>query len=290
MSYSNFIPAVWEAGINRDLERKCVFAEECYRKYEGEVKRQGESVTITGIGKPTIYDLKTSDKNNEINGAETVESASIVMPINQIAYFNYEVGDIDSAQATDGILQSLHQETSEALANKVDKYIANLALGKDVNVVGTAKCVTGTAGTNEKNVLDILDSLQESLWLNDVSDSTEIVVTVDPKFFTRFRKEYSALDTNNSKLLKEGNVYFYNNMQIKVTNNCAKGSATIGSSSETVSYIMARTKRAIAYVNPLTHSEAYRPEKKFSDAVKGFILYDAKIVRPKELFVYKCSY
>lgn len=290
MSYSNFIPAVWEAGINRDLERKCVFAEDCYRKYEGEVKRQGESVTITGIGKPTIYDLKTSDKNNEINGAETVESASIVMPINQIAYFNYEVGDIDSAQATDGILQSLHQETSEALANKVDKYIANLALGKDVNVVGTAKCVTGTAGTNEKNVLDILDSLQESLWLNDVSDSTEIVVTVDPKFFTRFRKEYSALDTNNSKLLKEGNVYFYNNMQIKVTNNCAKGSATIGSTSETVSYIMARTKRAIAYVNPLTHSEAYRPEKKFSDAVKGFILYDAKIVRPKELFVYKCAY
>lgn len=82
----------------------------------------------------------------------------------------------------------------------------------------------------------------------------------------------------------------YNNMQIKVTNNCAKGSATIGSTSETVSYIMARTKRAIAYVNPLTHSEAYRPEKKFSDAVKGFILYDAKIVRPKELFVYKCAY
>lgn len=290
MSYSNFIPAVWEAGINRDLERKCVFAEDCYRKYEGEVKRQGESVTITGIGKPTIYDLKNADKNNEINGAETVESASIVMPVNQIAYFNYEVCDIDSAQATDGILQSLHQETSEALANKVDKYIGSLALGKDVNVIGTAKCVTGTAGANEKNVLDILDSLQESLWLNDVSDSTEIVVTVDPKFFTRFRKEYSALDTNNSKLLKEGNVYYYNNMQIKVTNNCAKGTATIGSSSETVSYIMARTKRAIAYVNPLTHSEAYRPEKKFSDAVKGFILYDAKIVRPKELFVYKCSY
>lgn len=290
MSYSNFIPAVWEAGINRDLERKCVFAEDCYRKYEGDVKRQGESVTITGIGKPTIYDLKSSDKNNEINGAETVESSSIVMPINQIAYFNYEVGDIDSAQATDGILEALHQETTEALANKVDKYIADLALGSGVNILGTAKCVTGTAGTNEKNVLDILDALQESLWLNDVSDTTEIIVTVDPKFFTRFRKEYSVLDTDNSKLLKEGRVYYYNNMQIKVTNNCAKSNATVGGTSQKVSYITARTKRAIAYVNPLTHSEAYRPEKKFSDAVKGFILYDAKIVRPKELFVYRCSY
>lgn len=290
MSYSNFIPSVWEAGINRDLERKCVFAEDCYRKYEGAVKRQGEAVTITGIGKPTIYDLKSSDRNNEINGAETVESSSIVMPIDQIAYFNYEVGDVDEAQSVNGVLEALHQETTEALANKVDKYIANLALGKDINVIGTSKCVSGVAGENEKNVLDILDELQENLMLNDVSDSTEIVVTVDPKFFTRFRKEYAALDTNNSKQLKDGNVYWYNNMQIKVTNNLAKSTATIGGKSQSVSYVMARTKRAIAYVNPLTHTEAYRPEKKFSDAVKGFILYDAKVVRPKELFVYRCSY
>ncbi len=290
MSYSNFIPAVWEAGINRDLERKCVFVEDCYRKYEGTIKRQGESVTITGIGKPTIYDLKSNQKNNEINSAEMVESSSIVMPINQIAYFNYEVGDIDEAQSANGILEALHQETTEALANRVDRYIANLAMGNNVNVLGTAKCVNGVAGTNEKNVLDILDALQESLWMNDVADSTEIVVTVDPKFFTRLRKEYTLNDTNNSKLLMDGKVYYYNNMQIKVTNNVARANENIFGGEKSVSYIMARTKRAICYVNPLTHSEAYRPEKKFSDAVKGFILYDAKVVRPKELFVYKCTY
>lgn len=187
-------------------------------------------------------------------------------------------------------MEALHQETSEGLANKVDKYIANLALSKDANVLGTSKCVTGTAGTNEKNVLDILDELQENLLLNDVADSTEIVVTVDPKFFTRFRKEYRISDTDNSKLMKEGRVSYYNGMQIKVSNNVPKTTATVGSSSESVSLIMARTKRAIAFVKPLTHSEAYRPEKKFSDAVKGFILYDAMIVRPKELFVYRCSY
>lgn len=290
MSYSNFIPGVWEAGINRDLERKCVYVEDCYRNYEGEVKRQGESVTITGIGKPTIYDLSKSERNGEINGAETVETTSIVMPINQVAYFNYEVGNIDEAQAKEGLMEALHQETTEGLANKVDKYIANLAMSSDAKILGTSKCVTGTAGTNEKNVLDILDELQENLLLNDVADSTDIVVTVDPKFFTRFRKEYRISDTDNSKLMKEGRVSYYNGMQIKVSNNVPKTTATVGSNSATVSLIMARTKRAIAFVKPLTHSEAYRPEKKFSDAVKGFILYDAMIVRPKELFVYRCSY
>lgn len=57
------------------------------------------------------------------------------------------------------------------------------------------------------------------------------------------------------------------------------------------SLIMVRTQRAVAFVKPMTHTEAYRPEKGFADAVKGFILFDGKIVRPKEMFVMnvKCS-
>ena len=291
MSYANFIPAVWEAGINRDLERKCVFVEDCHRKYEGSVSRMGESVTITGIGRPTIRTLSRSDQYGSIESPETVESTAIVMPINQIAYYNYEIGDIDKAQAMDGVVDALQEETTEGLANHVDKYVASLALDDDATVLGTVKGVAGTAANaGEKNVLDILDEMQEALLANDVSDSTEIVVTVDPKFFTRFRKEYRTADTDNSQILKSGKVYYYNGMKIKVSNNVAKHSLTVNGTTSEYATIMARTKRAIAFVKPLTHTEAYRPEKKFVDAVKGFILFDAKIVRPKELFVYKVAY
>ena len=125
---------------------------------------------------------------------------------------------------------------------------------------------------------------------NDVADSAEIVVTVDPKFFTRFRKEYRNADTDNSQILKKGRVYYYNGMKIKVSNNVARHEVSLGGATVMASTVMARTKRAIAFVKPLTHTEAYRPEKKFVDAVKGFVLYDAKIVRPKELFVYNVAY
>ena len=39
----------------------------------------------------------------------------------------------------------------------------------------------------------------------------------------------------------------------------------------------------------VTHTEAYRPEKGFCDAVKGYVLYQARIVRPKELVVLSCK-
>lgn len=281
MSYKNFIPNVWDVGINRDLERKCVFVEDCYRKYEGDVKRQGESVTITGIGRPTIHSLGRESADGEINAAEKVESSAIQMPINQISYFNYEVGDVDKAQAIDGVVEALQEETTEALANVVDKYIASV-IGDEASSSDVIKPVNGTASSGEKNVLDILDGMQEKLMENDVSDATEIVVTLDPKTFTKFRREYTGNDTDNSKILKNGRVYYYNGMKIKVSNNCAK-KASFGGHNCTI--ISARTKRAVAFVKPLTHTEAYRPEKKFTDAVKGFILYDAKVVRPKELVV-----
>ena len=83
-------------------------------------------------------------------------------------------------------------------------------------------------------------------------------------------------------MIKNGYVGRYNNLYIKVSNNTHKNA-------ENGSDIMIRTQRAVAFANPLTHVEPYRPEKRFADAVKGFVLYGTKIVRPKELIVLNCK-
>ena len=44
-----------------------------------------------------------------------------------------------------------------------------------------------------------------------------------------------------------------------------------------------RTKRAIAFAEQISDIYAYRPEKRFSDAVKGLHLYGVGIVYPDEL-------
>lgn len=285
MSYANFIPTMWNEAIDRELERLCVFVEDCNRKYEGQVKDKGESVKILGVGKPTIKSIAKSARNNDIDSAEEIEDTSIIMQINQIRYFNYKIGDIDKAQAVDGLMSALQEETTEGLANEVDTYIAGMAKDSNVKqVYGSAKkVVTGTASSGEVNVLQALRDARKMLTKNDVKANTKVVATVDADFEDLFVAEYENKNTNNSENLKNGAIGMYHKMLIKSSNNVAvDGNGN--------SLIMVRTQRAIAFAKPLTHTEAYRPEKGFADAVKGFILFDAKVVRPKEVVVLNVKY
>lgn len=289
MAYTNFIETVWNEGIDRELERLCVFVEDCNRQYEGKVKEKGESVKILGVGKPTIKSLAKANKNNDIDAPEEIEDTSVIMYINQIRYFNYMVGDIDKAQAVNGVMDALKTETSEGLANEVDTYIAGFAVDSSVKKLYNTpvKVVPKeTAAAGEAYVLDIIDEAVETLQENDVKSTTKVVVTISPKFYRRFKKAYRTEDTDNSKILKNGKVTEYGNVIVKLSNNVCKTT----SGGETIENIMIRTQRAIAFSKPLTHTEAYRPEKKFADAVKGYILFDAKVVRPKEIININVKY
>ena len=272
MAYTNFIPSVWAESINRELERACVFVDDCNRQYEGLVASKGDSVHILGVGKPTIKSLDRQNASGEIDSAEEIEDTSVILNINQIRYFNYMVGDIDKAQAVGGLMDTLSAETSEGLACEMDKYISNMATDASVPKLNS----TATVVTKD-NVLDILDEAIMKLQENDVSMASGITVTVSPRFYKLFKQAYVSKDTDNSDFLKNGKVAMYGNVAVKLSNNVTK------TEDGAVDNIMIRTKRAIAFVNPLTHTEAYRPEKTFADAVKGYVLFDGKVVRPKEI-------
>lgn len=279
MAYTNFIPSVWEETINRELERVCVFAEDCNRQYEGLVSKKGDSVHILGVGKPTIKSLERASASGEIDSAEELEDTSVILNINQIRYFNYKVGDIDKAQAVGGLMDALSAETSEGLANEMDKFIANLAIDPSVPKL----CDTATLVTKD-NILSLLDDAIQKLQENDVNMASGVTITVSPRFYKLFKQAYTSKDTDNSESLKNGKVAMYGNVTVKLSNNVAK------TESGAEDNIMIRTKRAIAFVNPLTHTEAYRPEKSFADAVKGFALFDGKVVRPAEIININVKY
>lgn len=289
MSYANFIPSVWNEGINRELERLCVFVEDCNTKYEGQVKKKGESVTILGVGKPTIKRIAKADRNKDIDKAEEIEDTSVIMYINQIAYFNYMIGDIDKAQSVGGVMDALSEETSEGLANEVDKFVADFAKDSSIaklykNPVKITAKDKDTPTAGEVYVLDVLDAAIQKLYENDVKESTKLVVTVSPRFYTILKKAYRLEDTDNSKLLKNGKVGMYGKVVVKMSNNVCK------TDDGATDNIMIRTQRAIAFAKPLTHTEAYRPESKFADAIKGYILFDGKVVRPKEIININVKY
>ena len=279
MAYTKFIPEVWAESINRELEKAQVFIEDCNRQYEGNVSKAGDTVHILGIGKPTIKTLDRANASGEIDGPEEVEDNSLPLTINHISYFNYMVGDIDKKQAVGGLMDALSQESAYGLADEMDKFVANMATGAEVpKLADDAQLVT------KDNVLEILDDAIMKLQENNVNIASGVTVTVSPRFYKLFKQAYIGKDTDNSEKLKNGRVAMYGSVAVKLSNNVAK------TESGAVDNIMIRTKKAIAFVNPLTHTEAYRPEKGFADAVKGYVLFDGKVVRPKEIININVKY
>ena len=292
MAYDNFIPEIWMEKIERDLEKDCVYAEDTNRKYEGVVKKRGDTVHILGSGKPTIHTLARENASGDIEGPEEVEGTDTILVIDQIRYFNFKEGDIDKAQAVDGVLESLTDEANEGLADEVDKYLSRIQLnvtshmeededGDEVEVIDSASVIDGVAEVQElaltkDNVLDLLDRGRVKLLKHNVRSTTEIVTVLPPDIETLFRRAYMKEDTNNHEEMKNGKVAKYANLTIKMSNN-------VPEVVDGTYHIQMKTKRAIAYAQPLRHVEAYRPEKGFVDAVKGFILFGAKIVRKKEI-------
>ena len=281
MSYQNFKAKIWSKAIDRDLERVFVFADGTNQSYSGEIKGLGDTVRIKGVGKPTVTEHKLIDGDITLSTPEKVSDTSVSLVIDRAAYFNYAVGDIDKEQGAGNVMAVLNTESSEEVANKIDKYISDL-VNPDSGTVGL-QMYTKTQVTNA-NVMATLDACQALLYANDVSPATEVEMILPPWLYMLFRQAYQNKDTDNSEYLTNGKVAKYGNMTIKMSNNVSvKNDGT-----RDVYYVQIRTKRAIAFASSEAHTEAYRPESSFSDAVKGFKLYGAKVVRPKELIVLPC--
>ena len=284
MSYENFKAKIWSKAIDRELERAFVFADGTNQQYSGEIKGLGDTVRIMGVGKPTVTVHDLIDGDITLSDPEKVSDTSVSLVIDKAAHFNYAVGDIDKVQGAGKIMSVLNEEASEEVANKVDIHIANL-VHPDVNAIGVQMYNGGTPlQITNANVMSTLDACQAMLYANDVSPATEVEMILPPWLYMAFRQAYQAKDTDNSEYLTNGKVAKYGNMTIKMSNNVAMKT----SGGHDNYYVQIRTKRAIALAMSEAHTEPYRPEKKFEDAVKGFKLFGAKIVRPKELIVLPC--
>ena len=276
MSYANFKAKIWSKAIDKELERAFVFADGTNQQYSGEIKGLGDTVRILGVGKPTVTEHDLIDGDITLSTPEKVSDTSVSLVVDKASYFNYAVGDIDKAQGAGKVMATLNDEASQEVANKIDQYIANL-VHPDYNTIGVQ--AFGATQVSNANILSTMDAVQAKLYENDVNPATEVEMIVPPSIYMLFRQAYQAKDTDNSEYLTNGKVARYGNMTLKMSNNVAHKTV----SSKEHYYIQVRTKRAIALAMSEAHTEAYRPESSFSDAVKGFKLYGAKIVRPKEL-------
>lgn len=283
MAVTGFIPKLWSARLLNALDKSHVFANVVNRDYEGEIKKMGDTVHINTIGAVTIG---TYTQNTDFSsGPETLATTDQTLTIDQAKYFNFQVDDIDAAQAAGDIMDKAMTRAAYGLADASDKYIAGILAGAAdaTNTVSTSAVALTSSNVYEnvvkmRTILDKANVPTAGRWLVIPPEMYALILLDD-----RFVKTGGEMAEG---ILRTGLVAQAAGFDIYLSNNCVSANV-----SDKVTYtITGGVDAAATYAEQIVSTEAYRPEKRFADAVKGLHVYGAKVVDKAQIACLKATF
>lgn len=277
MSVTNFVPTIWSARLLAHLDKKHVYAALVNRDYEGEIKNYGDTVKINQIGDVTI---KNYTKGNDIEDPEDLSGSQSMLTIDQAKYFNFSIDDVDAAQVNPKLMDEAMKRAAYGMNDTTDTFLANMMyLAASNNGKNLGNDSTPVVPT-KADAYDYLVDLSTDLTEKDVP--TEGRWAVIPAWFHGLLLKDSRFVGNgtdyNKALIEGGEVGVAAGFRIFLSNN-------VPNTDGTKYKILGGTNAAGSYAEQILKTEAYRPEKRFSDAVKGLHVYGGKVVQPKCLSV-----
>ena len=263
MALTHFISTVWSETMTSQMDKKYIAVANCNREFEGDIKNRGDRVKVCGVGGINVFDY---NKNTDFDtSAQELTSTLKTLVIDQAKAFNFQIDDIERAQTNPKLMDAAVRNAAAALANTADRYVFSLCEKAGDSIAASA---------NIDNVISLIIDARTKLLKNNVYDPGEIVVEVSPDVSNLILKskinssnEDTALETGCIGTIAGCKVYVSNNIIVK----------------DSVHKCLVRTKRAIAFAEQLSEMDAYRPEKRFADAVKGLHLYGAEVIYPTEM-------
>ena len=271
MSVKNFIPQIWSARLLAHLDKLHVYASLVNRDYEGEIKQFGDTVKINQIGDVTIKKYTGAS----IDDPDELTSDQNTLVIDQANYFNFAIKDVDNAQTNPKLMNEDMARAAYSLNDTIDSLLAGIM------VAGAA----GAIGSDESPVVPTKDDAYDLL----VDLGTELTeknvplvgrwVVVPPFYHGLLQKDSRFVGNGtdvNMAILQGGHIGAAAGFQIYVSNN-------VPNTEEAKYKILAGTNAGATFAEQITETEGYRPEKNFSDAVKGLHLCGAKVLQKKAL-------
>lgn len=288
MATNCFIPKVWSAKILDALDKELVYAELFNTDYEGEITEAGDTVHIAQVGDVTIKDFECGA---DIAGPDDVNVEDLTLEINQSKYFNISVCDVDEVQSKVSLLDTATQRAGYGFADVCDQYLGSL--------LATKGQVKDGLGTKTEPIAITADNAYETLVkMKTALDKANLPkqerkVVVPPEFegFMLLDPRFVAVPVDASQdRLTEGTVYRAAGFEIRTSNNVPSETGGGSDGSATVFSIVGSSPIQGTFAQQILKTEAYRPEKRFADAVKGLHVYGAKVLRPNVVAVATVSF
>ena len=281
MAITRFRPEIWSAALLVALQKRLVYAQPgvVNRDYEGEISEAGDTVRITSVSDPTIG---TYTPNGTAIVPEELTDAQRTLVVDQAKYFAFYVDDVDKRQAKGDVIPTAMMRAAYKLADQADQYVAGFYTGIQAgNAVNAGSTITFTAigatATEEfynKVLVPLKVKLDEA---NVPTEGRYVVVPSWGHAMLLLSSLFSRADGSGAAAAgRNGYVGEAAGFNILMSNNTPvpAGGRNI---------VTAGVDMGISFAEQINKTEAYRPEAKFADAVKGLYLYGGKLVRPDAL-------
>jgi hypothetical protein len=272
----SFIPTIWAGRLLAALNGSLVYGQTnvCNRDYEGDVREAGDTVKIASISDVSIGDYT---RDTDITEPETLTDADQSLVIDQSKYFNFYVDSIDRAQQNVNVLDEAMHRSAWSLHSIADRYIAS-AMASAV----TAPSTIGSTATPKVPTKD--DAYEYLVDLSVLLDESDTPIrgrfAIVPGWFHGLLLKDDRFIRSGTPLgdarLANGEIGEAAGFRILKSNN-------VPNTSGAKYKIIAGHAVATTYVEQVLDVQAYKPEKRFGDAVKGLHVYGAKVVRPDSL-------
>lgn len=263
MATYNSIEKIISAEILRTNEDNLLANRICNTSYVGEIKSRGDSVTFIGLSEPTVYDYTGSLTYEEIDDYATV------LYVDQDKAFSFKVKDIEELRSSVGLEDSQTKRASYLLKNEVDTYV--FGLYEDAGFTATAVTVTPA------NILQTIAEIKQKLEEANVPDGRTWIV-VPPFVKTKLMLAGIKFQINNGQN-GTGAVGFTDELgcDIFVSNQLYKDS-------QDKTHMLAGSYSSIAYAEQVLETQVIdRMENSFDKAVRGRLVFGAKVIKPDEL-------
>lgn len=291
MAISNFAPTYWSALLTHKLRKTSVFAGAATRAWEPVLGSNGKIVKIFTLSNTTT--IKDYDRTADIDAPQTLTTTEQELNLDQEKYFNFGVEDLDRFQSAGDLMPEALTDTVENLSQTVDGFAVGLLNGVANNTFGLYK---------EQGTFDLADLLSEvkeealkkNIPLNRLQWVTtpNVIRKIDKAYgdgtfgeagYTRFIGQSSS---TNDASQSNGLVGRINGIELWASNEDSMKVAPSGSGQSAVAghsvhYIFDR--RDWAMVVQVNKTEAYRPERRFMDAVKGLTNYGGKVLNSSRM-------
>lgn len=251
-----FTPQIWSDKININLDNYGAYNGIVNRKYEGDIKRKGDTVKFYTYGNLTVKDYTKADITFEDPQGTLTE-----LKVDQNKFIAFEVDDIDKIQSNVDLVNGFTKRMAIAFAKTKDLFIHNLA------VAGAGKTLSSTTLTKD-NVWEVICNMYAELAdANAIVDGVDysgkrpaLVITPKAEGILKQAPQYFANAFGN-EVLRKGQIGIIGGFDVFVDSNIDG------------SEMVALTSDAIMFAEQITETQTGKAEKSFKDYVKSLHVY-----------------